>query len=205
MVLGRVPLYGEPEASPDRGPRTGNSATTLILSSGPSGSATFAKQGAFVQDHPDISFGWGDATVGLQTKKIGGLHENDFIIATKIDQIFDRSIIANRSAGRGPMRHDERRYRDRWRIEAAFARHENGSLSQGKTHVLYWKRSAHQRHRPRYVLQRDLCTSARFPEIMAPHARRPTARRACTGPLSPASYPQSGIPAHRLFVPTAPS
>ena len=41
--------------------------------------------------HPNISFGWGYATVGLQTKKIKGLHENDFIMATKIDQIFDRS------------------------------------------------------------------------------------------------------------------
>ena len=41
--------------------------------------------------HPDISFGWDYATVGLQTKKIKGLHENDFIMATKIDQIFDRS------------------------------------------------------------------------------------------------------------------
>ena len=41
--------------------------------------------------HPDISLGWGYATVGLQTKKIKGLHENDFIMATKIDQIFDRS------------------------------------------------------------------------------------------------------------------
>ena len=29
--------------------------------------------------HPDISFGWGNATVSLQTKKIKGLHENDFI------------------------------------------------------------------------------------------------------------------------------
>ena len=35
--------------------------------------------------HPDISFGWGNATVSLQTKKIKGLHENDFIMATKID------------------------------------------------------------------------------------------------------------------------
>ena len=41
--------------------------------------------------HPDISFGWGYATVSLSTKKIKGLHENDFIMATKIDQIFDRS------------------------------------------------------------------------------------------------------------------
>ena len=38
--------------------------------------------------HPDISFGWGNATVSLQTKKIKGLHENDFIMATKVDQIF---------------------------------------------------------------------------------------------------------------------
>ena len=35
--------------------------------------------------HPDVSFGWGYATVSLQTKKIKGLHENDFILAVKID------------------------------------------------------------------------------------------------------------------------
>jgi 4a-hydroxytetrahydrobiopterin dehydratase len=35
--------------------------------------------------HPDISFGWGYATVSLQTKKIKGLHENDFIMAAKLD------------------------------------------------------------------------------------------------------------------------
>ncbi len=38
--------------------------------------------------HPDICFGWGHATVSLQTKKIRGLHENDFIVASKIDRIF---------------------------------------------------------------------------------------------------------------------
>jgi 4a-hydroxytetrahydrobiopterin dehydratase len=37
---------------------------------------------------PNISFGWGNATVSLQTEKIKGLHENDFIMATKIDRIF---------------------------------------------------------------------------------------------------------------------
>jgi|GEM_PF-2537626 len=42
-------------------------------------------------DDPDISFGWGYATISLSTKKIKGLHENDFIMATKIDRIFDRS------------------------------------------------------------------------------------------------------------------
>ncbi len=31
--------------------------------------------------HPNISFGWGNATVSLQTKKIKGLHEHDFIMA----------------------------------------------------------------------------------------------------------------------------
>ena len=29
--------------------------------------------------HPNINFGWGNATVTLQTKKINGLYENDFI------------------------------------------------------------------------------------------------------------------------------
>ena len=38
--------------------------------------------------HPDISFGWGRATVSLSTKKIKGLHENDFIMASKIDRLF---------------------------------------------------------------------------------------------------------------------
>ncbi len=37
--------------------------------------------------HPEISFGWGHATVSLRTKKIKGLHENDFIMASKIDSI----------------------------------------------------------------------------------------------------------------------
>ena len=41
--------------------------------------------------HPNISFGWGNATVSLQTKKIKGLHENDFIMATKVDRIFART------------------------------------------------------------------------------------------------------------------
>ena len=40
--------------------------------------------------HPNICFGWGNANVSLQTKKIKGLHENDFIMATKIDRIFAR-------------------------------------------------------------------------------------------------------------------
>ncbi len=37
--------------------------------------------------HPNISFGWGYVTVSLRTKKINGLHENDFIMAAKIDRL----------------------------------------------------------------------------------------------------------------------
>jgi 4a-hydroxytetrahydrobiopterin dehydratase len=39
--------------------------------------------------HPDVCFGWGYARVSLQTKKIKGLHENDFIMAAKLDRIAD--------------------------------------------------------------------------------------------------------------------
>jgi 4a-hydroxytetrahydrobiopterin dehydratase len=41
--------------------------------------------------HPDIGFGWGYATVSLQTKKIKGLHENDFILAAKVDRLLERT------------------------------------------------------------------------------------------------------------------
>ena len=40
--------------------------------------------------HPDIRFGWGYATVSLSTKKIKGLHENDFIMASKIDRMLSQ-------------------------------------------------------------------------------------------------------------------
>ena len=36
-----------------------------------------------------IKFGWGFAKIVLQTKKIRGLHENDFIIAAKINEFVD--------------------------------------------------------------------------------------------------------------------
>ena len=38
--------------------------------------------------HPDISFGWGYCTVTLYTHKIKGLHENDFIMAAKINDLY---------------------------------------------------------------------------------------------------------------------
>ncbi|MDA9200150.1 4a-hydroxytetrahydrobiopterin dehydratase [Candidatus Pelagibacter sp.] len=37
--------------------------------------------------HPDIKFGWGYAEIKITTHAIKGLSENDFILATKIDQI----------------------------------------------------------------------------------------------------------------------
>jgi len=43
---------------------------------------------ANVEDHhPDIECGWGYARIRFQTHSIGGLHENDFICAAKIDGI----------------------------------------------------------------------------------------------------------------------
>tara|TARA_B100001057_G_scaffold497192_2_gene600684 strand:+ start:81 stop:422 length:342 start_codon:yes stop_codon:yes gene_type:complete len=37
--------------------------------------------------HPEISFGWGYAKINITTHAIEGLSENDFILASKIDQI----------------------------------------------------------------------------------------------------------------------
>jgi 4a-hydroxytetrahydrobiopterin dehydratase len=38
--------------------------------------------------HPDICLGWGYATIVYYTHKIGGLHENDFIMAAKINELY---------------------------------------------------------------------------------------------------------------------
>lgn len=35
--------------------------------------------------HPDISYGWGYCTVVFYTHKIGGLHQNDFIMAARVN------------------------------------------------------------------------------------------------------------------------
>jgi 4a-hydroxytetrahydrobiopterin dehydratase len=37
--------------------------------------------------HPEITFGWGYCKVLFYTHKIKGLHENDFIIAAKVNQL----------------------------------------------------------------------------------------------------------------------
>ncbi len=39
--------------------------------------------------HPDITFGWGYCDLRLQTHAIGGLHENDFVLAAKINEALD--------------------------------------------------------------------------------------------------------------------
>jgi 4a-hydroxytetrahydrobiopterin dehydratase len=56
----------------------------------------FAQALAFVQrvaalaeaegHHPDITFGWGYCRVVFYTHKIKGLHENDFIMAAKVNE-----------------------------------------------------------------------------------------------------------------------
>src|SRR6186997_1595257 len=49
--------------------------------------------------HPDLCFGWGYVTVALRTKKIKGLHENDFIMAAKVDRLSGEAVP---STDRGP-------------------------------------------------------------------------------------------------------
>jgi len=43
--------------------------------------------------HPDIRLGWGYCTVTFQTHKIRGLHENDFIMAAKVNEIADGIVV----------------------------------------------------------------------------------------------------------------
>ena len=38
--------------------------------------------------HPDLTLSWGKVDARIYTHKIGGLSDNDFILAAKIDQIF---------------------------------------------------------------------------------------------------------------------
>ena len=40
--------------------------------------------------HPTLTIAWGMVRVKLYTSKIGGLHENDFILASKIDQMIEK-------------------------------------------------------------------------------------------------------------------
>jgi len=48
------------------------------------------KIGAIAEEeghHPDILLTYGKVKVTIYTHKIGGLHENDFIVAAKIDEV----------------------------------------------------------------------------------------------------------------------
>ena len=48
--------------------------------------------------HPDIAIHWNKVDLVLWTHKIGGLHENDFILAAKIDRLLEEP-----SGSRGNM------------------------------------------------------------------------------------------------------
>jgi 4a-hydroxytetrahydrobiopterin dehydratase len=53
------------------------------------------KVGEIAEDqghHPNIEFTWGEATIKLYTHKIDGLHENDFIMAAKIGELYDKEF-----------------------------------------------------------------------------------------------------------------
>jgi pterin-4a-carbinolamine dehydratase len=58
--------------------------------------------------HPDISFGWGYATISLRTKKIKGLHENDFIMASKIEDVRSPGWLCRSPLRSRHLSHDSR-------------------------------------------------------------------------------------------------
>mgnify|MGYP000067790906 CR=1 FL=1 len=39
--------------------------------------------------HPDVHLRWGEVTVEMWTHAIGGLHETDFVMAARMDRIYD--------------------------------------------------------------------------------------------------------------------
>ena len=49
--------------------------------------------------HPDIAIHWNKVDLLLWTHKIGGLHENDFILASKIDRLLTESPRAGELTG----------------------------------------------------------------------------------------------------------
>ncbi len=57
------------------------------------GAADFVSRVAMLADseghHPDILLTWGKAQITTSTHKVGGLTENDFILASKIDAMQD--------------------------------------------------------------------------------------------------------------------
>lgn len=49
--------------------------------------------------HADITVGWGYCKVEFQTHKISGLHENDFIMAAKVNELADGLNKAGNKSG----------------------------------------------------------------------------------------------------------
>ncbi len=45
------------------------------------------------QHHPDLHVAWGRVTVETWTHKIHGLHQNDFILAAKCDELFGARVV----------------------------------------------------------------------------------------------------------------
>jgi len=43
------------------------------------------------QHHPDIHLSWGRVVVETWTHKIRGLHRNDFILAAKVDALYEKA------------------------------------------------------------------------------------------------------------------
>ena len=58
-------------------------AEALALSFGPKVGALAEEEG----HHPDVAYGWGYYRITLMTHAINGLHQNDFILAAKIDRL----------------------------------------------------------------------------------------------------------------------
>jgi 4a-hydroxytetrahydrobiopterin dehydratase len=49
--------------------------------------------------HPDIAIHWNKVELTLWTHKIGGLHENDFILAAKVDRLLESPPVPSDVAG----------------------------------------------------------------------------------------------------------
>lgn len=49
--------------------------------------------------HADITVGWGYCRVEFQTHKINGLHENDFIMAAKVNSLVDSTCKHHEKTG----------------------------------------------------------------------------------------------------------
>jgi 4a-hydroxytetrahydrobiopterin dehydratase len=43
--------------------------------------------------HPELTTGWGYVTVRWWTHKIGGLHQNDFIMAARTDKLYNNFFL----------------------------------------------------------------------------------------------------------------